>query len=126
MVQKAISDTEIEPRRKITSNITYFIGSGLTNATASKSAYKSKIVMSALFKETVLNLRNNNDLARDPITGRLINQLIILSDKSTVPNLEEVIDLLESSGQTSCIKLSHALSSSFAHVLIEHTNILMD
>ncbi len=125
MVQKAISDTEIEPRRKITSNITYFIGSGLTNATASKSAYESELVMGVLFKDTVMNLRNDNDLAKDPISGPLINQLIILSDKSTVPNLEELIDLLESSGQESCIKLSQALSSSFANVLIKHTKKLI-
>ena len=126
MAQEAVSVVTQEEPRLPPSNVVYLIGSGLTNATAFRVKHGSEMVMNALFGEIVPKLRDDDKIAKDPITGPLINRLSELSESQSAPNLEELIDLLESSGREACIRMSEKLSSTFADVLLNHVKRLIN
>jgi hypothetical protein len=126
MPQEAVSPVPQEELPQQPSKVAYLIGSGLTNATASRVKHGSEMVMSALFDDIIEKLGHDEDIANDEITGPLINTLIARPEDEPAPNLEELIDLLEPSGREACIKMGAKLSSAFGDVLLDHMKRLMD
>jgi len=120
---KKLSKTKIDSEKL---KVVCIIGSGLTNATATRVAHGTEISMSSLMNEILTTMETQENLAHDNITGPLINKLIDFSGKKTLPNLEELIDLLDSSGHDKCILLAKLLSENFARILTEHMNKMIN
>ena len=119
MVQEEITRRASQPDEASKQNVVYLVGGGLTCASATRSSYPDRMLMAQLCKDTVRKLREEDRIEVDAAAMRIWNELVSQSDDERL-NIQEVIDLLESTGAVPCIDLARKISNAFATVLRRH------
>lgn len=113
MSQSAIESAPVPNRR----NVAYVIGGGLTCATAKCSGFQpNQFALPTICSEIMEKLGGNDVLRDDESTGPLINWLLTDATDRT-PNLEELVEHLETSGRRACEQMAEAIAYEFADLL---------
>lgn len=113
-----MSQLAVESGRNVApKSVAYVVGSGLTCATAKCSGFEpSQFALSTICSEIMVMLGNNETLRHNESTGPLINWLLTDAADRT-PNLEELVEHLETSGRRACEEMAQAISKEFATLL---------